>query len=331
MSNLFRTAQQLSKLRFCNPSAAHYQINRTYITRAHPTPLPTTPIQDAIESILSGMDHRHLRREERWENNKENRVAQRAAYLAARAKPSHPTEEQFRNEASTTSYRKMDETLSLALQLNLDPRKPGQALRGSLALPHGNGKVFSVAVFTEDASIAQAALDAGAVAAGGQSLIESIKNGSTPITSFQRTIASPEIVSSLSSIARLLGPRGLMPNPKLNTIQPNDKLLSTLAQQQFGISNYRTDREGIIHIGIGRGSFGLDKLMENVRELMNEVQSIKPESFGKGKKKGGKGGAGKGTKYYLKAHLSSTQSGKGVLVDLRTLDPTSSFFMSNPQ
>jgi len=95
-----------------------------------------------------------------------------------------------------------------------------------------------------------------------------------------------------------------------------------------GTSNYRTDKEGIVRIGVGKASFGLDKLSENVRELMNEIQAVKPDSFGKGKK--GKGSS-KGTKYYLKAHLSSTQGKRSVLVDLRTIDPTSVFFMSDPE
>mmetsp|Transcript_13613 Transcript_13613/g.28845 ORF Transcript_13613/g.28845 Transcript_13613/m.28845 type:complete len:325 (-) Transcript_13613:199-1173(-) len=304
-------------------SVTHTQ-SRGYITRAHPKPLPTIPIDEALQQLLETIKANNEKRKQRWENNLEKRIEQRAAYLASRDK----NVDEFRKEAKEKPYREMDETISLALALNLDPRKPGQSLRGSIALPHGNGKTFSVAVFTEDPATAQAALDAGAAAAGGQSLIESIKNGTTPITSFQRTLATPDMVSSLSPIARLLGPRGLMPNPKLNTIQPNENMLEALAQQQSGLSNYRTDKSGIIRLGLGRGSFGLEKLMDNIREFMNEVQGIKPESFGKGKKKG-KGGAGKGAKYYLKAYLSSTQSAKGILVDMKTLDPTSSFFMSS--
>jgi large subunit ribosomal protein L1 len=224
----------------------------------------------------------------------------------------------------------MDETISMALQLNLDPRKPGQSLRGSLSLPHGNGKKFAVAVFTDDANLAQQALEMGAVAAGGTNLIESIKNGSTSLTSIERTIATPELMSELSAIARLLGPRGLMPNPKLNTIQPKEHVLTTLERQMSGISNYRTDKTGIVRLSLGKGSFGVDKLTDNVRELMNEIQAVKPDSFGKGKKGSGKG-SGKGTKYYLKAHLSSTQAKQSVLVDLRTIDPTSVFFMSDAE
>jgi len=219
----------------------------------------------------------------------------------------------------------MDETVELALQLNLDPRKPGQSLRGSLSLPHGNGKNFAVVVFTDDANVAKEALERGAVAAGGGDLIESIKNGSQSISSFQRTLASPEMMPQMSAVARLLGPRGLMPNPKLGTILPPDQLLEALERQMSGVSNYRTDKEGIVRLGIGKGTFGMDKLLDNVREMMNEVQSVRPESFGKGKK--GQKKVAKGTKYYLKAHLSSTQSKGSVLVDMRTLDPTSSFFM----
>ena len=332
MSTIIRRSAQ--KLVQCRPTAATAAVpvnsQRSYVTRAHPTPLPTAPIEDALQRLLSEMDDRHLHRLQRWENNKEKRVNQRVTYLSARGRPSHPSEADVRAEAADKEYRRMDESVEVALQLNLDPRKPGQALRGSLSLPHGNGKKFGVAVFTDNMELAKEALDNGAVVAGGAQLIEDIKNGSVSLTSFQRTLATPEMMPQLSAIARLLGPRGLMPNPKLNTIQPQDQILATLEQQQSGISNYRTDKEGIVRIGIGRGSFGIDKLMDNMRELMNEIQSVKPESFGKGKK--GKGGsAAKGTKYYLKAHLSTTQSKGSVLVDLRTIDPTSTFFMSTPQ
>ena len=331
---LLRTSLPSTKWRpvvLHRPQCRH-ESPRGYVSRAHPTPVPTAPIQEALETLLAEMEDRHLRRLQRWEANKEERIAQRAAYLSRRGRPSvHPTEEQFKQEANSTPYRKMDETISLALQLNLDPRKPGQSLRGSLSLPHGNGKVFSVAVFTDDPDLAAQALERGAVAAGGSSLVESIKNGRTSLASFQRTIACPEIMPQLSSIARLLGPRGLMPTPKLDTVVSNQVLLDALERQRSGISNYRTDREGVLHVGLGRGSFGVEKLMDNVREFMNRVQAIKPESFGKGKKTGGKGGAGKGAKYYLKAHLSATQSKKSVALDLRTIDPTSSFFMSVPQ
>lgn len=186
-----------------------------------------------------------------------------------------------------------------------------------------------MAVFTDDPAVAQKALDAGAIAAGGATLIDEIQSGQVSITAFERTLASPEMMPQLSVLARLLGPRGLMPNPKLNTIVEKDGILDALDKQRSGMSTYRTDRSGIIRLAVGKGSFGMEKLADNVREMMNEMQAIKPESFGKGKK--GQKKVAKGAKYYLKAHLSSTQSRGSVLVDLSTLDPTSSFFMSDPQ
>mmetsp|Transcript_52663 Transcript_52663/g.111866 ORF Transcript_52663/g.111866 Transcript_52663/m.111866 type:complete len:330 (-) Transcript_52663:59-1048(-) len=305
------------------------QTRRGYKSRAHPefTAKTASPIIQAVQTILAEMDERHLRRAERWENNKENRVEQRAAYLARRGKADAPTPEQVREDAANNEYRRMDETVELALQLNLDPRKPGQSLRGSLALPHGNGKAFAVAVFTDSEKLAEEALERGAAVAGGASLIKSIQDGNTSLSSFQRTLASPDMMSQLSAVARLLGPRGLMPNPKLGTIVPQDEMLDALQKQMSGMSNYRTDKEGIVRLGIGRGSFGTDKLLENIREMMNTIQGVKPESFGKGKK--GQKKVSKGAKYYLKAHLSSTQGKGSVMVDLRTIDPTSSFFMSD--
>ena len=303
---------------------------RTYITRAHPSPRPTAPIQPALDTLLSTVEARHNSRSQRWNNNKENRIEQQISYITKRGPAGSPTPDEIRTEGNTQPYRGMDETIELALQLNLDPRKPGQSLRGSLALPHGNGKKFNVVVFTTDVTLASEAKDRGAIAAGGEELIDSILNGTLPVSTFQRTLASPDIMSNLSAIARILGPRGLMPNPKLNTIIPHDEMLNALDQQMSGMSNYRTDKEGIIRLGIGKGSFGKNKLLDNIREIMNEVQSVKPDSFGKGKKGKNKSKQSKGTKYYLKAHLSSTQSKGSLAVDMRTLDPTNSFFMSDP-
>ncbi|KAL7526980.1 hypothetical protein ACHAWF_001990 [Thalassiosira exigua] len=309
-------------------SAAATPSARTYISRAHPSVVPSAPVREAVESLLADMDERHLRREERWERNKENRVEQRCAYFAAKGGPDAPTPDEIKKDADENEYRRMDESLELALQLNLDPRKPGQALRGSLALPHGNGKTFGVAVFTDDPALAEEARKRGAAAAGGAALVESIKDGTTPVSSFQRTLAEPDVMRHLSAVARILGPRGLMPNPKLGTIVERDALLDALTRQMSGVSNYRTAQDGTIRLGIGRGSFGVEKLLDNIRETMNEIQGVKPESFGKGKK--GQKKVAKGTKYYLKAHLSTTQGKGSVLVDMRTVDPTSAFFMSDP-
>lgn len=303
---------------------------RPYVSRAHPefTKKTAVPIGDAIRTLLDEMDERHRRRLERWETNKDSRVEQRAAYLSRRGKAGAPSPDEVRDDASSNPYRRMDETVELALQLNVDPRKPGQSLRGSVSLPHGNGKTFGVAVFVDENELATEALARGAVAAGGDGLIEKIRRGEVPLTGFQRTLATPDVVPRLKSVARLLGPRGLMPNPKLGTVVSPDELLDALEGQMSGTSNYRTDKEGIVRLGVGRGSFGHERLLENVREFMNEIQGVKPETFGKGKK--GQKKVSKGTKYYLKAHLSGTQGRGSVLVDLRTIDPTSSFFMGDP-
>jgi len=324
-SQLFRTCVHLRPI-----TAAVSHRCRGFKSRAHPefTAPASVPILQAVDTLLAKIDERHNARAERWEKNKANRVTQRAAYFEQRGAAGAPTPEKVAEDAAAHAYRRMDETVELALQMNIDPRKQGQALRGSLALPHGNGRSFAVAVFTDDAELAREALARGAAVAGGAELVEAIKGGSTPVSSFQRALASPEVMPRMSAVARILGPRGLMPNPKLNTIVPPDELLAALKKQMSGMSNYRTDREGIVRLGIGRGGFGADKLLDNVREFMNEIQAVKPESFGKGKK--GQKKVAKGTKYYLKAHLSSTQSKGSILVDLRTIDPTSSFFMSDP-
>lgn len=257
--------------------------------------------------------------------------------------PSSPSYHTQRARQIDGPYRNQDETIELALNLNLDPRKPGQALRGSCSLPHGTGKTVSVVVFTNDAELAKSIQEQagggdegeggkGSVVAGGENLISDLADGTIPLT-FDRALATPEIMSSLAPLARLLGPRGLMPNAKVGTIVPPSQMMDTIKQQQAGQIHYRTDKAGIVHAGVAKGSFDKNQIVENVQAFMNEMQEVKPESFGKGKKKGGGGkgksgggGGNKNAKYYLKAHVSSTQ-GKGVPVDLRTVDPTSTFFM----
>ena len=206
------------------------------------------------------------------------------------------------------------------MNLNLDPRKPGQALRGALSLPHGSGKKVSCVVFTRDKDAAKAALEAGAAHAGGEELVENIANGTIPLD-FDRALATPDMQAALAQkLARTLGPRGLMPNAKLGTLVPSpEKLAEALKEQLAGQVQYRTDKTGIIHLGVGKGSFAPEQLLDNVRCVMNEIYEIKPDSFGKKK-------ASKNAKYFLRAHLTSTQ-GNSVRVDLRTVDPTSSFFM----
>ena len=217
----------------------------------------------------------------------------------------------------------------MAVNLNLDPRKPGQSLRGSLALPNGTGKQIHCAVFTNNEELAAACIRNGAVYAGGEDLVDKILSGDIALESFQRTLATQDIMGTLSrQLARLLGPRGLMPSPKLSTVfNSSEDLLASLQQQSKNVT-YRTEASGIVHVPIGKGSFTSDQLLENIQSFCETLQSVKPEFYGKGKKSSKK--MGKNVKYFLKAHLSSTQ-GTGIRVDLRTVDPSSPFFMGNPE
>ena len=228
----------------------------------------------------------------------------------------------------------MDETIELAINLNLDPRRPGQALRGSLRLPHGTGKSVQCLVFSSDANVIAKATSQGHLA-GGDDLIQQISTGQVALDNYARALATQEWISPVQkSLARVLGPRGLMPNPKTNTVfETPDELWETLQEQSSTIT-YRTDANGILHFAVGKASFDASQLLENVQAICQTVQDVKPEQLGKGKKKKGgsssSSGQGKNVKYWLRASVSSTQ-GKGIRTDLRTVDPTSPFFMREPE
>ena len=221
----------------------------------------------------------------------------------------------------------MDETIEVAINLNLDPRRPGQALRGSLRLPHGTGKTVRCLVFSSDADLIAKAQSQGHLA-GGEDLLESIKAGDVSLDQYSRALATQDMMSPIQKgLARLLGPRGLMPNPKTNTIfeSPSD-LWKNLLEQSSTIT-FRTESNGILQFPVGKASFPPNQLLENLQAICQTVQEVKPDNYGKGKKKKS---VGKNVKYWLKASLSSTQ-GKGVRMDLRTVDPTSPFFMKEPE
>lgn len=283
---------------------------RFYISRAHPPKegLPQYPIADALAMVLSGVEERKQHRATRWDRNRPRRIAKLGVDIVAKEEP----------------YRNQDETIELALNLNLDPRKPGQSLRGSLPLPYGTGKKVKLIVFTSDSNVAQQAMAAGATLAGGTDLIQSILEGTVPIASFDRSLATPDMMTPLSKVARILGPRGLMPNAKLNTIRPADSMVAAVREQTVGLVQYRTEKNAIIHAPLGKGSFTGEQILDNIRAFMNGMQNVKPDSFGKAKKKPSKGGSGsgggKGAKYYLSAHLTATQGKGSIPVDLRTMD-----------
>jgi large subunit ribosomal protein L1 len=298
-------------------------VSRTYISRAHPTPTPEIDIPHAMDQVLADIRRRRRGRATKWKRNVERQ---------ANSSTPASTDASDDSSASTATPAKTkcshpDETIELSLNLNLDPRKPGQSLRGSLSLPHGTGKIVRTIVFTNDKDMQEAALKAGALHAGGDDLVEQVLQGQVSVDSFDVSLASSDMMPVLSrKVARLLGPRGLMPNAKVGTLVPAEGLLEALDTQLTGKElQYRTEKEGIVHLPVGKGSFGKEKLLDNIGQVMKIIFENKPESFGKGKKSGS---VSKGTKYLMRASLSSTQ-GAGFRLDLRTVDPTSAFFLTS--
>ena len=167
--------------------------------------------------------------------------------------------------------KKFDETLEIAIRLGIDVTKADQNIRGMLSLPNGTGKSVRVAVFTANA--ADEAKKAGADVVGGEELIDSVAAGNI---NFDRVIATPDMMPKMSKIARVLGPKGLMPNPKLGTVTNN--VADAVATAKAGQIEYRAEKKGIIHAGIGKMSFETAKLVENATALIDQLKKIKPAS-----------------------------------------------------
>ena len=167
--------------------------------------------------------------------------------------------------------KKFDETLEIAIRLGIDVTKADQNIRGMLSLPNGTGKSVRVAVFTANAQ--DEAKKAGADVVGGEELIDSVAAGNI---NFDRVIATPDMMPKMSKIARVLGPKGLMPNPKLGTVTNN--VAEAVANAKAGQIEYRAEKKGIIHAGIGKMSFETAKLVENANALIDQLKKIKPAS-----------------------------------------------------
>ena len=167
--------------------------------------------------------------------------------------------------------KKFDETLEIAIRLGIDVTKADQNIRGMLSLPNGTGKSVRVAVFTENAQ--DEAKQAGADVVGGAELIDSVAAGNI---NFDRVIATPDMKPKMSKIARVLGPKGLMPNPKLGTVTNN--VAEAVKTAKAGQIEYRAEKKGIIHAGIGKMSFATDKLVENAVALIDQLKKVKPAS-----------------------------------------------------
>ena len=180
------------------------------------------------------------------------------------------------DEAMTTlktlKSAKFDETVEVALNLNVDPRHADQMIRGSVVLPHGTGKTVRVAVFAKDEK-ADEAKAAGADIVGSTELIESIQAGNID---FDTVISTPDMMGVLGKVARILGPKGLMPNPKTGTVTMD--VAKAVEDAKGGQVNFRVDKKGNIHAGIGKISFSEDQIKENFVTLIQTINKAKPAS-----------------------------------------------------
>ena len=196
--------------------------------------------------------------------------------------------------AKETSATKMDATVEVAMRLGVDPRKADQMVRGTVNLPHGTGKTVRVIVFASGDRAAEATA-AGADAVGSEDLIERIQGG---WLDFDAAIAAPDQMAKVGRIARILGPRGLMPNPKTGTVTPD--VAKAIKDIKGGKINFRVDKQSNLHLIIGKVSFDTTKLVENYAAALDEVLRAKP-SAAKGR--------------YLKKVNFSTTMGPGIPVD----------------
>lgn len=216
---------------------------------------------------------------------------------AMRDKPGHrdplPIDEAIRVVRESVPA-KFGESVDVAVNLNVDPRKADQIVRGSTVLPHGLGKEIRVAVFA-DGEAAEAAVEAGADAVGLEDLADEIKGGKIEHDVY---IAAPNAMRVVGALGKVLGPRGLMPNPKSGTVTPN--VGEAVRNAKAGQVRYRTDKSGIIHCSIGKKNFSEEAILENLTALLNELVKAKPP-------------AAKGV-YMQRITLSSTM-GPGVRID----------------
>ena len=192
------------------------------------------------------------------------------------------------------AFAKFDETVELTMWLGVDPRKADQLVRGTIVLPHGLGRSKTVLVIAQGEKIKEAE-DAGADFVGGDDMVDKIKGG---WLEFDAVIATPDMMRSVGQLGKVLGPRGLMPNPKTGTVTFDVK--TAVQETKAGKVEYRVDKTGVIHVPVGKVSFEPDKIQENTRSLIDAVVKAKPTTA-KGK-------------YVKKVNLAATMS-PGVLLD----------------
>ena len=192
------------------------------------------------------------------------------------------------------SNSKFDESIEMAINLGVDPKHADQLVRGTVSLPNGIGKDIRILVFAKD-NLAEEAKKAGADYVGAADMVEKVKGGWTDI---DVVIAAPDMMSEVGKLGKILGPRGLMPNPKVGTVTAD--IAKAVEESKAGKIEFRVDKNGIIHNSIGKISFEKDKIIENVRVFLNAIQRAKPQ-------------ASKGT-YMKKVTITSTMS-PGIKLD----------------
>ena len=225
---------------------------------------------------MAKLGKRHQAVSEAVDRTKNYSVADAAALVKANAKA------------------KFDETIEISINLGVDPRHADQMVRGSVAMPNGTGKDVRVAVFARDAK-ADEAKAAGAEFVGAEDLAEAIQAGEQ---GFDRVIASPDMMGVVGRLGKVLGPRGLMPNPKLGTVTPD--VGAAVAAAKAGEVQFRVEKAGVVHAGIGKASFDADKIAQNADAFLEAIRKAKPT--------GAKGA-------YIKKITMSSTMGAGVFVE----------------
>lgn len=186
---------------------------------------------------------------------------------------------------------KFDETIEVCVMLGIDTKKPEQNVRSVVNLPHGTGKTYRVAVFAKDQK-AEEAKKAGAEVVGAEDLVEMIQKGDMP---FDRCIATPDLMPLVGRVGKILGPKGLMPNPKLGTVTQD--VVSAIENVKGGQVEYRSEKNGIVHAGIGKASFSQEQIVENIKTFIDAIVKSKPTGL-------------KG--HYLKKMVLSSTMGAGL-------------------
>lgn len=201
-----------------------------------------------------------------------------------------------------TKIAKFDESVDVAVLLGVDPRQADQNIRGAVTLPHGTGKTVRVAVFAKGAK-AKEAEEAGADVVGAEDLATKIEGG---FMAFDRVVASPDMMAVVGKLGKVLGPRGLMPNPKVGTVTPD--VAKAVKDLKGGKIEFKVDKTGTVHAPVGRASFSAEKLQENLKTLFDQIMRMKPSSA-KGQ--------------YVRKIALSTTMGPGIKMDVSQMNTSS--------